>query len=147
MGRTNPVLPSEAEAILAKKSSRILASRMRVKGPVQLRLLGKFGEETVGIPAPAARMLVQILEEMAKGNAITLTPIRAELTTQEAADMLNISRPSLIQLLDEGKIEFRKVGTHRRVRFESLVAYKRRLDADRRAALAELAAYDQELGI
>jgi hypothetical protein len=53
----------------------------------------------------------------------------------------------LIQLLDEGKIEFRRVGTHRRVRFEGLIAYKRRADADRRAALAELAAYDQEMGI
>ena len=70
-----------------------------------------------------------------------------ELTTQEAADMLNISRASLIQLLDEGKIEYRRVGTHRRVRFEGLIAYKRRADAERIAVLAELAAYDQEIGL
>ena len=61
--------------------------------------------------------------------------------------MLNISRPSLIQLLDEGKIEFRRVGTHRRVRFEALMAYKRAREAERRAALEELARYDQELGL
>jgi excisionase family DNA binding protein len=73
--------------------------------------------------------------------------VRAELTTQEAADMLDISRPSLIQLLVEGKIEYRRVGTHRRVRFDSLMKHKREADAARRAALAELAAYDQELGI
>ena len=61
--------------------------------------------------------------------------------------MLNISRPSLILLLDEGKIEYRRVGTHRRVRFEALMAYKRRADAERLAVLAELTAYDQELGL
>ena len=78
---------------------------------------------------------------------MTLIPVHAELTTQEAADMLNISRPSLIQLLDDGKMEYRKVGTHRRVRFDALMAYKRQSDAERRAALVELAAYDQEIGI
>ena len=93
-------------------------------------------------------MLVRILEEMALGNAVTLIPVHAELTTQEAAAIcLNVSRPSLIQLLDEGKDGYRKVGTHRRVRFESLMSYKRDTDAERRAALAELAAYDQEIGI
>ncbi len=99
------------------------------------------------LPAAAVVLLVRILEEMARGNAVTLIPVHAELTTQEAADMLNLSRPSLIQLLEEGKIEYRKVGTHRRVRFEALMKYKRRADADRLAALEELAAYDQELGL
>ena len=61
--------------------------------------------------------------------------------------MLHISRPSLIQLLDEGKMEYRRIGTHRRVRFDALMKYKRQADAARRAVLAELAAYDQEIGI
>jgi excisionase family DNA binding protein len=104
-------------------------------------------EGTFNLPVSALRLLVRILEEMARGNAVTLTPVHAELTTQEAADMLNISRPSLIQLLDEGKIEFRRVGTHRRVRFESLMEYKRQVDTERRKVLKQLAAYDQELGI
>ena len=86
------------------------------------------------------------LDEEAKPAMEPATPAppsadHVELSTQEAADMLNLSRPSLIQLLDEGKIEYRQVGTHRRVRFEGLMAYKRR------AVLVELAAYDQEIGL
>ncbi len=141
-------LPSEAEAVLAKETSRLLASRLQKGAPMQLQILDDDSPgSTLKLPASAVGLLVRILEEMARGNAVTLIPVHAELTTQEAADMLNISRPSLIQLLDEGKIEFRRVGTHRRVRFEALMNYKRRADAERLAVLEELAAYDQELGI
>ena len=116
-----PSLPSEAEATTAKEASRVLAARMREDEPLELRISDDPSPEgTFNLPASALRLLVRILEEMARGNAVTLIPVHAELTTQEAADMLNISRPSLIQLLDEGKIEFRRVGTHRRVRFEAL---------------------------
>jgi excisionase family DNA binding protein len=142
-----PTLPTEMDATLARETSRSLASRMRSKAPLSFRIGDAAKEETLQLPAPAVKMLVRILEEMARGNAVTLIPVHAELTTQEAAEMLNISRPSLIQLLDEGKIEYRKVGTHRRVRFDALMAYKRQADTERRAALTELAAYDQEIGI
>jgi excisionase family DNA binding protein len=142
-----PTLPTEMDASLARETSRLLAPRLRSKAPLSFRVGDAAQEETLQLPAPAVKMLVRILEEMARGNAVTLIPVHAELTTQEAADMLNISRPSLIQLLDEGKIEYRKVGTHRRVRFDALMAYKRQADTERRAALAELAAYDQEIGI
>lgn len=141
-------LPSEADTMLAKETSRVLASNIPASDPLELQIPNDPSPAgMVRLPVSAARLLVRILEEMARGNAVTLIPVHAELTTQEAADMLNISRPSLIQLLDEGKIEYRKVGTHRRVKFESLMAYKRKSDAERRAALAELAAYDQEIGI
>ncbi len=143
----DPTLPTETDATLARETSRLLAPRMRSKTPLRLRIGDSTKEETMQLPASAVKMLVRILEEMARGNAVTLIPVHAELTTQEAADMLNISRPSLIQLLDEGKIDYRKVGTHRRVRFEALMQYKRRANAERRAALDELAAYDQELKI
>ncbi|MBZ2181000.1 MAG: helix-turn-helix domain-containing protein [Acidobacteria bacterium] len=146
-GTLTPTLPSEAESILAKETSRVLSARVQTADPLQFRMLDDPTGGTVKLPATAVQMLIHILEEMARGNAVTLIPVHAELTTQEAADMLNISRPSLIQLLDEGKIEYRRVGTHRRVRFEALMAYKRRADAERRAVLAELAAYDQELGL
>jgi excisionase family DNA binding protein len=143
-----PTLPSQADVVLAKETSRVLASHIRDGGPMELRILDDPSPDgMVKLPLLAARMLVRILEEMARGNAVTLIPVHAELTTQEAAEMLNISRPSLIQLLDEGKIDYRRVGTHRRVRFEGLMKYKRAAEAARRAALEELAAYDQELGI
>ena len=94
-----PALPSEAEMALAKETSRVLASHLQDADPVQLRI--PEGETTLALPASAVRLLVNILEEMARGNAVTLIPVHAELTTQQAADMLNISRPSLIQLLEE----------------------------------------------
>src|SRR5713226_8238966 len=144
---TVSTLPSEAESALAKETSSVIASRLRGQDLMRFRILDGASQQTVKIPSSVVRMLVRILEEMASGNTVTLIPVRAELTTQEAADMLNISRPSLIQLLDEGKIDYRRVGTHRRVRFEALMKYKRKAEAARRAALAELAAYDQELGI
>jgi excisionase family DNA binding protein len=141
-------LPSEAEAGLAKETSRLLASRFKKGAPMQFRFVDDDASKAmVKLPALAVGLLLRILEETARGNAVTIIPVHAELTTQEAAGMLNISRPSLIQLLEEGKIEYRRVGTHRRVRFEALMKYKRRVDEERRKALDELAAYDQELGI
>jgi excisionase family DNA binding protein len=141
-------LPSEAEAGVAKETSRVLASSLKKGAAMQLRIMDEeSAQPMVKLPAPAVGLLLRILEEMARGNAVTIIPVHAELTTQEAADMLNVSRPSLIQLLEEGKIEYRRVGTHRRVRFEALMKYKRQADEARRAALDELAAYDQELGI
>src|SRR5579871_6420742 len=143
--RRHPCHPKQRPSWPKKRGGRL--RRLRKDRPAQVRIVGDPSRETMTLPAPAVRLLLRGLEELALGNAVTLIPVRAELTTQEAADMLDISRPSLIQLLDERKIEYRRVGTHRRVRFDSLMKHKREADAARRAALAELAAYDQELGI
>ena len=98
-GTLTPTLPSEAESILAKETSRVLSARVQPADPLQFRMLDDPTGGTVKLPATAVQMLIHILEEMARGNAVTLIPVHAELTTQEAANGLNISRPSPRQLL------------------------------------------------
>ena len=138
------VKPTKADSALAKVSSQQLAAHL---GNAGLRLELKTGttSEELVLPPSALRLLVRILTEIGQGNAVTLTPIRAELTTQQAADLLNVSRPHLVKLLDEGAIPSRKVGSHRRVELEDLLVYKRDFLAKRHAALDELQALSQEL--
>lgn len=97
------------------------------------------------IPASAFQLLVDILTQMARGNAITLIPIHAELTTQQAADLINVSRPLLVKLLESGAIPHRLVGRHRRIRFEDLMIYQQQTDTQRLKALDELAQQAQVL--
>jgi excisionase family DNA binding protein len=144
-----PVAPTEADATLARESARRLALQLaKANGTMQLRVVEPDGgSETVTIPTVAFRLLVTILAEMASGNAVRLIPHHAELTTQEAAELLNVSRPYLVRLLDDGRIPFRRVGTHRRVLFKDVMTYKGEHHRARKAALDELSRLDQELGL
>lgn len=140
----NPIVPSERDAQLAEESSRLLAACIG-KGDTA-RLIVQDGRQRIDVPVAALRMLVDILAQMAQGNAVSLVPIHAELTTQQAADFLNVSRPHVVRMLEEGKIAFRKVGTHRRVLFKDLMEYKQRSMAESRQASDELTRQAQELG-
>jgi excisionase family DNA binding protein len=143
------VAPSEADALLARESSRRLAThKLGKRSSVRIQLLADSEEaETVAVPASALRLFLHLLVEMSQGNAVTLIPTHAEMTTQQAADLLNVSRPYLVKLLDEGKIPCRTVGKYRRVRFDDLMAYKRKDDEARAKILDQLTADAQELGM
>lgn len=99
------------------------------------------------IPVAAVRLLCRLLNEMALGNAVTLIPIHAEMTTQEAADLLGVSRPFVIKEIESGKIEFKKVGTHRRIAIKEILRYKQKIDSSRAKTLNDLAAQAQELNM
>jgi excisionase family DNA binding protein len=146
---TEPVTPSDADAALARESARELAPRLPdANGTVQLRVVETSGEsKAVTIPTAAFRLLVSILAEMASGNAVRLIPHQAELTTQEAAELLNVSRPYVVRLLDGGRIPFHRVGTHRRVLFKDVMTYKAEHRRARKASLDRLSTLDQELGL
>lgn len=90
------------------------------------------------LPLTAARLLVDVLTQIAEGNAVTVIPIHAELTTQQAAEYLGVSRPYIIKLLESNEIPYRLVGSHRRIYFRDLKSYRDKLKAKRRETLAEL---------
>lgn len=99
------------------------------------------------IPTSVYRVLVAAVAAMAQGNAVSIVSIHHELTTQEAADLLNVSRPHLVKLLDSGEIPHHKTGSHRRVYFQDLMQYRDVRDAARRLALADLTRRSAELGL
>ncbi|MBI2373889.1 MAG: helix-turn-helix domain-containing protein [Deltaproteobacteria bacterium] len=102
--------------------------------------------QSVSVPDLFVPILAHVAEVLARGDAIALVPVAKELSTQQAADLLNVSRQYLVRLLDEGRIPFRSTGTHRRVRLEDVLAFKEQRDETRRAALTELTELSEELG-
>ena len=126
-----PVLATNREALAIKHLAQVLGSET-----AQVKLLGRDGEEIV-IPEPVYHILRQVIHLMASGQAVALVSLEHELTTQEAADLLNVSRPFLVKLLEQGEIPYIKVGAHRRIRVEDLMAYKQQRDAQRRQCLKE----------
>ncbi len=147
-GSFESITPTQAETSLAQESSQRLAcfSETSKDLPIQIREDGATSEDII-LPASAIHLLVNVLKEMAKGNTVTMIPTQTELTTQQAAELLNVSRPFLVGLLDEGAIPFRKVGTHRRILFKDVQQYKEQNQAERRKALDQLAEQAQHLNM
>ncbi len=134
--------PTDEEIQLAGEASRFLVQHLPAnREAMRLNLIDDCGDNClVEVPAAAMRLLVDILGHMSRGESVTLLPIHAELSTQEAADLLNVSRPHLVKLLEEGAILHHKTGSHRRIRVEDLLAYKDIVRHQRTTALNKLAA-------
>lgn len=140
-------LPVEREVKAAIEGQRALAAYLATQFETQhIQIFDEQNEaHRVELPTSALRLLVDILAALAEGNAVKVVPIHAELTTQEAADLLNVSRPHMIKLLESGEISYHKTGKHRRVRFAELMDYKARRDTASEEAMALLAGQAQAL--
>ena len=143
---SDPVPPSPSDSLLAQDAGRRLGRFVKKNKPLRVAPASD-SDEVVSIPPAAARLLMQLLSDMAAGNAVSLTPIRAELTTQQAADLLGVSRPFLIKEIEKGKLRCRKVGKHRRITRPDFLAYQRRVQAASEKALDRLVAESQRLGL
>lgn len=149
-GDRRTLIPSPEDSALAQReASRMIEVTRSMKSQSIELLLGQFQIEKqplkLNIPVAAMQMLIEIMQQMAQGKPVSIIPSNAELTTQQAADFLNVSRPYFVKLLEEGNIPFKKVGTRRRVLFKDLIEFKS-LDLERRNKVADkLVGMSQEI--
>jgi excisionase family DNA binding protein len=139
---------SSQETEMARQSGQAIANFANGDECLQLTISRATGEQIEAkVPARAVHLLAYILEEMAKGNPVTLVPKHAELSTIQAAELMRVSRPYFVKLLEEGKIPFRLVGAHRRVRYDDLLEYMEQEKKARKEVLKELIAEQERLGL
>jgi len=136
-------LPDIESSALARSSAEEL-SRLLGHMPETERTRVQLDGNDLILPRQALALLRDLLVEMAQGNAVTIVPTHAELTTQEAANILNVSRPHLVKLLEDGAIPFSKTGTHRRIRYQDLMSYRDHRNQESRSTLNELTSQAQE---
>ncbi len=141
-----PIAATEQERSQIAKVEDFFARLDNESKPSCRRLVSATGEE-IELPQPVFHLLSQLVHDLAQGNSVTIVPVHKELTTQEAADILNVSRQYLVELLEAGVIPFTLVGTHRRICFGDLMDYKERRDASRREGLSRLTKKSQKLDL
>lgn len=143
-----PVQPNESDIVAAVEALPRVKDYLATHEDSVVRLVAADEpEETLVVPRGAIELLARVLAHMAAGEGVSVVPAHAELTTQQAADLLNVSRPFLIGLLDQGDIRYRKVGKHRRIKAQSLMDYMARDDRERREVADELSLMNQEMGL
>jgi excisionase family DNA binding protein len=140
-----------AEPILAREDERQAISELerlcQQDGSWTVKFVSPSGEESIELPQSVAVALRELIDQMSRGAAVAIVPYHKELTTQEAADILNVSRQYLVRLLDRDEIPHHKVNRHRRIYFGDLMEYKRLRDARRRKGLKKLTQMSQEMGL
>jgi excisionase family DNA binding protein len=141
-----PITATETEAAIARKAAERLLGVAKANQDVTLHVEGA-SHIAIPLPAKAVQFMLTVLTAMAEGQAISVIPHEAELSTKQAADFLNVSRPYICKLIDEGKLPARMVNRHRRVKFADLVAFETASRTERREALAEMAREARELGL
>jgi excisionase family DNA binding protein len=137
-------LEQQAQVAALSRAMESMVHSPKRQAP-KCQLVGPKGE-AIALPEAVFYVLERVAEVMARGDSITVVPVGKEITTQQAADLLNVSRQYLVRLLDEGRIPFRKTGKHRRLRIEDVLTFKDSRDKDRRAGLRELSRLTQEAG-
>ncbi len=143
-----PVAAPEEQRDDIEMLYRLIENAVAASGPRGIKrcqLVGPQGQ-TIELPESVLFLLERVVEVLASGDAITIVPVHRELTTQQAADILNVSRQYLVRLLDDGAIPFTRAGTHRRIRFDDVMTYRTKRDRERLSSLDELTRISQEYG-
>ena len=148
METTNEIIkPDKRERKLAQNSySSLISAIDRLKTDQPEIEIEETGEKIV-LPLKALNLLSEILKAMSEGKPVSIVPIATEVTTQMAAELLGCSRPYLVKLLEEGKIEFTKVGKHRRIKYEDVMRYKQKMKEEQKKHLVDMMNSDEELGL
>ena len=148
MTTTNEIKkPSKEERRLALKSYSSLISAIDQLKTDQVEIEIEETSEKINLPVKALNFLSEILKAMSQGKPISIVPLATEVTTQSAAEILGCSRPHLVKLLEEGKIEYTKVGKHRRIKYEDVINYKRKMKEEQKKHLIEMMHADEDLGL
>ncbi len=143
-----PTIPTAAEALLAREVSRALEQRNAAEQTLSLLVSATENKTTtIELPKSAASLLIEILKQMAEGNAVSLLPVEPEISTQQAANLLCVSRPYLVGMIEKGELPARMVGNQRRLPLKDVLAYRLQNQAKRKEALDEMSALHQEMGL
>ncbi len=147
MGTLELKKPTKEEQLVAMESYDALAATIKHLHATTQEIEIEETEEKIKIPLSALKLLTQILKEIGQGRPISIVPIATEMTTQAAAELLGCSRPHLVKLLEEGKIEYTKVGKHRRIKYEDVVDYRKQVKANQKQIISEIMHLDEEAGL